>query len=60
VTFFFIRPLSHDGMTEEDQKFREYLSAHGYDTSQMGLRDEQPFSSGSDEKVISAGDDKSV
>ncbi|KAK7044104.1 glycerophosphoinositol permease [Paramarasmius palmivorus] len=37
TTLFFIRPLSHDGMTEEDAKFREYLEQHGYDTSQMGL-----------------------
>ncbi|TBU49805.1 metabolite transporter [Dichomitus squalens] len=39
ITFFFIRPLSHDGMAEEDRKFREYLEQHGYDTSQMGLAD---------------------
>jgi len=25
ITFFFIRPLSHDGLIEEDRKFREYL-----------------------------------
>ncbi|PCH42143.1 MFS Git1p-like glycerophosphoinositol and glycerophosphocholine permease [Wolfiporia cocos MD-104 SS10] len=37
ITLFFIKPLSHDGMAEEDRKFREYLEAHGYDTSQMGL-----------------------
>ncbi|KAG8745140.1 hypothetical protein FRC10_008752 [Ceratobasidium sp. 414] len=37
ITFFFIRPLSQDGMRDEDEKFREYLVAHGYDTSKMGL-----------------------
>lgn len=37
LTFFLIRPLSHDGMAEEDAKFREYLEQHGYDTSQLGL-----------------------
>ncbi|KAG8708476.1 hypothetical protein FRC08_018865, partial [Ceratobasidium sp. 394] len=37
ITFFFIRPLSHDGMRDEDEKFRAYLAAHGYDTSKMGL-----------------------
>ncbi|QRW03638.1 Sugar (and other) transporter [Ceratobasidium sp. AG-Ba] len=37
VTLFFIRPLSHDGMQDEDEKFREYLAAHGYDTTKMGL-----------------------
>ncbi|KAF9046891.1 MFS Git1p-related glycerophosphoinositol and glycerophosphocholine permease [Hymenopellis radicata] len=37
VTFLFIKPLSHDGMIEEDRAFREYLEANGYDTSAMGL-----------------------
>ncbi|KAF8874001.1 putative metabolite transporter [Infundibulicybe gibba] len=37
VTIFFIRPLSHDGMEEEDRLFREYLEQNGYDTSAMGL-----------------------
>ncbi|KAG9128385.1 hypothetical protein FRC07_014798 [Ceratobasidium sp. 392] len=37
ITFFFIRPLSHDGMKDEDEKFRAYLAAHGYDTTKMGL-----------------------
>ncbi|KAF5367201.1 hypothetical protein D9758_003920 [Tetrapyrgos nigripes] len=40
VTFLFIKPLSHDGMEEEDRLFREYLEQHGYDTSQMGLGSE--------------------
>ncbi|KAF8638308.1 hypothetical protein AX17_002328 [Amanita inopinata Kibby_2008] len=39
VTFFFIKPLTHDGMAEEDRKFREYLESHGYDTSQMGIEE---------------------
>jgi hypothetical protein len=37
ITFFFIHPLSHDGMEQEDIAFREYLEANGWDTSQMGL-----------------------
>ncbi|KAF8920235.1 MFS Git1p-related glycerophosphoinositol and glycerophosphocholine permease [Mucidula mucida] len=37
ITFLFIKPLSHDGMIEEDRAFREYLEANGYDTSAMGL-----------------------
>ncbi|CCM00079.1 uncharacterized protein FIBRA_02106 [Fibroporia radiculosa] len=37
ITLFFIKPLTHDGMEEEDRKFREYLEENGYDTSQMGL-----------------------
>jgi len=37
VTFFFINPLTQDGMEKEDREFRDYLAANGYDTSQMGL-----------------------
>jgi len=37
ITFFCIKPLTTDGMVEEDRKFREYLEANGYDTSAMGL-----------------------
>jgi len=37
ITFFFVKPLSHDGMAKEDRLFREYLEEHGYDTTQMGL-----------------------
>ncbi|KAH9945300.1 metabolite transporter [Epithele typhae] len=51
ITFFFISPLSHDGMEKEDQEFREYLEANGYDTAQMGLRTESDtLSTASDEK----------
>ncbi|CAG7846966.1 Probable metabolite transport protein C1271.09 [Serendipita indica DSM 11827] len=39
ITFVGVRPLSHDGMMDEDEKFRAYLEQHGYDTSQLGLRD---------------------
>ncbi|THH01037.1 hypothetical protein EW145_g6988 [Phellinidium pouzarii] len=51
VTFFFIRPLSADGMTKEDAAFRVYLEENGWDTSQMGLGDE-------DKAVASADDDE--
>ncbi|KAF8874002.1 major facilitator superfamily domain-containing protein [Infundibulicybe gibba] len=37
ITLFFIKPLSHDGMEQEDRLFREYLEQNGYDTSAMGL-----------------------
>ncbi|KAF9458513.1 metabolite transporter [Collybia nuda] len=37
ITFFFVDPLTPGGMAREDREFREYLEAHGYDTSQMGL-----------------------
>ena len=40
ITFFFIRPLSQDCLADEDRAFREYLEAHGYDTSKMGFVDE--------------------
>lgn len=40
ITFFFIRPLSHNGLVEEDRAFREYLESHGYDTSRMGFVEE--------------------
>jgi hypothetical protein len=40
ITFFFIRPLSHDGLVKEDRAFREYLESHGYDTSTMGFVEE--------------------
>jgi len=40
ITFFFVKPLSADGMAKEDEEFRAYLEANGYDTSQMGLRSE--------------------
>ncbi|KZV92435.1 MFS general substrate transporter [Exidia glandulosa HHB12029] len=39
TTYFFITPLTHDGMLEEDRKFREYLVEHGYDISNLGLHD---------------------
>ena len=40
TTLLLIRPLSHDGMIEEDEKFRQYLEEHGYDVTHMGLRSE--------------------
>ncbi|KAK7032810.1 MFS Git1p-related glycerophosphoinositol [Favolaschia claudopus] len=39
ITYFFIRPLDHDGMTAEDIEFRAYLEQHGFDTSAMGFPD---------------------
>jgi len=37
ITYFFVHPLTHDGMEREDAEFRVYLEAHGWDTSKMGL-----------------------
>ncbi|KAK0485179.1 MFS Git1p-related glycerophosphoinositol and glycerophosphocholine permease, partial [Armillaria novae-zelandiae] len=45
VTYLFIKPLSHDGMVQEDIAFRQYLESRGYDTSQMGLGGETEISS---------------
>jgi len=60
ITLFFIKPLTTDGMEVEDRKFRTYLAANGYDTSQMGLRDEiseissvdNPEKDGNDDGVV--------
>jgi len=52
ITFFFIKPLSHDGMMAEDAEFREYLRANGYDTDQMGLTDSSSSFSESAEKDV--------
>ena len=40
ITFFFVKPLTADGMVKEDEEVRAYLEAHGYDTSQMGIPSE--------------------
>jgi MFS family permease len=51
ITFFFIRPLTTDGMALEDAEFREYLEANGYDTSAMGLKDTVSVKSSTEEDV---------
>ncbi|KZT41811.1 MFS general substrate transporter [Sistotremastrum suecicum HHB10207 ss-3] len=52
ITFFFIVPLSHDGMEAEDVAFRQYLEDNGYDTSQMGLFETSSIeTSSADEKM---------
>jgi MFS family permease len=45
ITYLFIKPLDHDGMAAEDIAFREYLISHGYDVTQMGLRETESSSS---------------
>lgn len=40
ITLFFVKPLTTDGMAKEDEEFRAYLEANGYDTSQMGFQSE--------------------
>ncbi|KAF8512834.1 hypothetical protein BU17DRAFT_95870 [Hysterangium stoloniferum] len=54
ITFFFLTPIPVDGVEKEDADFREYLVAHGYDVSQMGLgvhEDGESDRSISDEKA---------
>ncbi|PPQ69137.1 hypothetical protein CVT24_000003 [Panaeolus cyanescens] len=38
IITLFLKPLDEEGLAREDEKFREYLEANGYDTSAMGLR----------------------
>lgn len=52
ITMVLIRPLSHDGMVEEDEKFRIYLEEHGYDTSQMGLKSSSESTFDTDEVSV--------
>jgi MFS family permease len=57
VIFFFVKPLTTDGMAKEDADFRAYLEENGYDTSQMGLRSEASTfvdDTGSDREKTSA------
>ncbi|KAG2074206.1 MFS general substrate transporter [Suillus decipiens] len=44
VVYFLVTPLDHDGMKEEDAKFREYLEEHGFDVSLMGLPEAETVS----------------
>ncbi|THH12609.1 hypothetical protein EW146_g7533 [Bondarzewia mesenterica] len=41
ITLTAIKPLTQDGMLKEDQEFRAYLDAHGWDTSVMGSSSEE-------------------
>jgi len=56
ITYFFIHPLSHDGMEREDIEFRAYLEENGFDTSRMGLLEEDGGSS-IEESVGKDGED---
>jgi len=55
VTLFFVHPLDSDGMDEEDAKFREYLEAHGYDTSMMGLEEGSGYTTAVEENIMGIG-----
>ncbi|KAI0346089.1 MFS Git1p-related glycerophosphoinositol and glycerophosphocholine permease [Trametopsis cervina] len=58
IVLFAVRPLEHDGMIEEDEKFRQYLIENGYDVSLMGTGSETTTVTGSEfeEKGDSAED----
>jgi len=60
VTFFFIKPLTHDGMLAEDAAFRSYLEDNGWDTSQMGLTDEDSIAEDTSEKHVSVEEKQAV
>jgi hypothetical protein len=40
LAWFCLPNVGQDTIDEEDVKFREYLTSHGYDTSKMGLQSE--------------------
>jgi nitrate/nitrite transporter NarK len=42
VAWFGLPNIDQDTIELEDAKFREFLTAHGYDTSKMGLEFEDP------------------
>lgn len=42
IALFLIPEIPTDGMTLEDERFREYLALNGYDVSQMGTHSELP------------------
>ncbi|KIJ62762.1 hypothetical protein HYDPIDRAFT_113854 [Hydnomerulius pinastri MD-312] len=50
VVFFLVKPLTHDGMREEDEKFRLYLEEHGFDVSLMGIPDSEVSSTISEDE----------
>lgn len=54
---FLIRPLSHDGMTAEDENFRAYLVEHGYDVSQLGMRSESDSVEDVHEKIATPSEE---
>lgn len=54
IAFLFIHPLTEEGIVKEDRDFREYLEAHGYDTSLMGLGGvDDVATSGTDDPYLS-------
>lgn len=60
IAFFLIPEAKMDGMTLEDERFREYLAAEGYDVSQMGTHSQLSSSESAFEEGAAADDDKKV
>lgn len=58
ITFFLIRPLAHDGMSSEDENFRQYLIENGYDVSFLGLTNDTGSIGDVEEKSTSEEDVK--
>ena len=56
ITLALIRPVMHNGMEDEDEKFRAYLIEHGYDASLLGLGSETDSTKDTDEKISSQED----
>lgn len=40
ITFFCIPHVGQDTITEEDRRFRAYLESKGWDTTQLGMKEE--------------------
>ena len=51
LAIFFLPHIGQDTITSEDIKFRQYLAAHGFDTSKMGIKEFQ----GSEESFVETG-----
>ncbi|BGP57677.1 glycerophosphoinositol permease [Rhodotorula sphaerocarpa] len=60
IAFFLIPEAKMDGMTLEDERFREYLAAEGYDVSQMGTHSQLSSGESAFEEGAAADDDKKV
>ncbi|KAI0100238.1 putative MFS phospholipid transporter [Nemania sp. FL0031] len=45
LAFFFLPQIGQDTITYEDEKFREYLTANGWDVRQLGLKEGESIDS---------------
>lgn len=51
LAFFFLPNVGQDTITYEDEKFREYLTANGWDVSQLGLKPTGKVDSAPEEEI---------